>query len=402
MKRGDNKMLLDKEVNVEIAKSNKKYYKNLGYDCKCGDIICVKTEELPKYARTIIHYQCDYCDIIKEQQYQTYRSKLDNNIIHKDACQKCAGIKRKESNLLVYGVSSCMQLPEVQEKFKNTMMEKYGFDNPKKVDFINAKIEATNLERYGTIYPMQNEEVKQRQINVFLEKYGVTSYNKTEEGKEKYKQTCLEKYGVENSFQNEDFQKKQVNTCLERYGVENVFQLEEVKNKSKQTMLNKYGVENALQNDEIKQRAIKNRVITLYENNSVPTSKQQEYLHNLLGGILNYPEDCFNLDIAFPNEKIYIEYDGGGHDLAVKIGRITEKQLKREDMKRYFILKKLGWKQICIKSPNDYLPIDEIIKKEIAEAKLWLSIDEPGHFHYNITISEFVNDSNHGKLRYIS
>lgn len=396
-------MLLSKEVNVKIAKANIKYYKNLGYDCKCRDIICVEVEQLPKYARTIINYQCDYCGIIIEQQYQTYRSKLDNNnIIHKDACKKCAGIKRQESNLLVYGVSNCMQLPEIQEKFKNTMMKKYGYDNPKKVDSINTKIENTNLERYGTIHPMQNEEVKQRQINTLIDKYGVSSYNKTREGKEKYKNTCLERYGVENSFQNEEFQKKQVNTCLEKYGVENVFQLEEIKNKSKQTMLNKYGVENPLQNDKIKEKAIKNRVITLYENNSTPTSKQQEYLHNLLGGILNYPEDRFNLDIAYPNDKIYIEYDGGGHDLAVKIGRITEKQLKQEDMKRYFILKKLGWKQICIKSPNDYLPSDEIIKEEIEKAKLWLSIDKPGHFHYNIVISEFINDSNYGKLRRVN
>lgn len=396
-------MLLDKEVDVVVVKSNKKYYINLGYDCKCGDTIRVNIEELPKYARTVIRYQCDYCGAEKEQQYQTYRSKIDNNnIIHKDACQKCAGIKRQESNLLVYGVSNCMQLPEVKDKLKETMVERYGFDNPKKVDFINAKIEVTNMEKYGTIYPMQNKEVKQKQVNTVIDRYGVSSYNKTDEFKERYKNTCLNKYGVENSFQNKEFQEKQINTCLERFGVENVFQSEEIKNKSKQTMLKKYGVENPLQNSEIKERAIKNRTLTLYKNDSTPTSKQQVYLHNLLGGILNYPIDRFNLDIAFPDDKIYIEYDGGGHDLAVKIGRVTEEKLKQDDMKRYFILKKLGWKQICIKSPSDYLPVDEIIKEEITKAKLWLSIDKPGHFHYNIVISEFVNDLNYGKLRYIS
>ena len=59
------------------------------------------------------------------------------------------------------------------------------------------------------------------------------------------------------------------------------------------------------------------------------TSKQQLYIHSLLGGELNYcTGKCF-LDIAFLDEKIYLEYDGGGHDLSVKLGNMSKEEFER-------------------------------------------------------------------------
>ena len=47
---------------------------------------------------------------------------------------------------------------------------------------------------------------------------------------------------------------------------------------------------------------------------TVVASYQQRYLHRLLGGEMNYSIDWSFLDIAYPERKVYIEYDGSGHN----------------------------------------------------------------------------------------
>lgn len=101
---------------------------------------------------------------------------------------------------------------------------------------------------------------------------------------------------------------------------------------------------------------------TFTKNSTIATSKQQLYIHSLLGGELNYcTGKCF-LDIAFLDEKIYLEYDGGGHDLSVKLGKMSKEELERKEMKRYYALKSEGWKCIKVISENDKIPSDEDIK----------------------------------------
>jgi len=81
---------------------------------------------------------------------------------------------------------------------KNTMIERYGVENPNQSNTIRNKTKLTNLKKYGVEYPSQNQTFK-----------------------DKFKETCLEKYGVEHHSQNNEIKLKKENTLLERYGVTN-------------------------------------------------------------------------------------------------------------------------------------------------------------------------------------
>lgn len=123
------------------------------------------------------------------------------------------------------------------------------------------------------------------------------------------------------------------------------------------------------------------RINTFYKNGTQKCSQQQEYIHSLVGGELNYPVNNSSLDIAFPEEKIYIEYDGSGHDLSVKLGEKTNEEFQEKEKKRNYALFRLGWKSIRIISKKDYLPSDikikEIIKigKNILKERSWIVFD---------------------------
>lgn len=100
---------------------------------------------------------------------------------------------------------------------------------------------------------------------------------------------------------------------------------EGIKEKIRQTNLERYGCENPLGSDLVKEKIAR----TKYENGTQNSSKQQNYFHDILGGKLNYPFKHYYIDIAFPNDKIAVEYNGGGHDLSVKLGNITESKFKQ-------------------------------------------------------------------------
>ena len=186
-----------------------------------------------------------------------------------------------------------------------------------------------------------------------------------------------------------------------KYGVENISQLEWVKDKIKDNNLLKYGVENVSQCLEIQEKKME----SYYRNGTTATSNQQRYIHNLIGGQLNYPYYSAMLDIAFPNEKIYCECDFGGHWLQVKFGNITEEDFIKKERNRWYSLFRSGWKEIRIISKTDKVPSDEVVLEIIRFAKEYLNschswirfnIDES-----KIKCSQYEIDYDFGELRRI-
>lgn len=393
-------MLLDKTVIITLAKQNRKHYLSFGYDGKNGDAIEVLIEHLPKNVDVIVRVECDYCGEVMLRTYANHFKQINKDIIKKDSCTKCAGKKRLESNLVVYGIDSLTKLDSTKQKMKNTLIERYGVEHQMYLQETKNKIRETNMDRYGVESPMQLQETKDKIIKTNQLRYGKDYYTQTEEYLENVKNTNIEKYGVGNVFHVAEFVEKQRLTVQEIYGCDNVFQNEEIKTKSRASMKVKYGVEHPMHDEEIKNKTIRKQRDTLSKNGNVKTSKQQIYLHNILGGELNFQVDRINLDVAFPEEKIYLEYNGGGHDLHVKTGKISQEEFKIIEMKRYLFLKSKGWKQIELNSPCDYLPTDNLIFEEILKAKDWLNeSDNTLHWHYTINIGKIKNDENFGKLR---
>lgn len=179
---------------------------------------------------------------------------------------------------------------------------------------------------------------------------------------------------------------------MKKYGLENVMQIKEFKNRQNESCFSNLGVYHPYQNKEILNKTLIKAKKTMYENNSAPCSRQQKYIHNVVGGELNFPINTLSLDIAFPKEKIYIEYDGGGHKLQINFGHITYNEYIKKQRKREYLLQSKGWRLIRIVSEQDLLPQAFIIKSMIKEAKEYLN---SGHtwIEYNIDKSLKVNST---------
>jgi len=305
---------------------NKKWYELKGYIfTKWRDEFIIPLKDLNLSSKTKIQVICDYCGKECSKTYGDYIRWKEKSPIKKDCCKNCVAKKNTESNQLVYGVNSTMQVPEHVETYIKSIEDKYGVRNISQTESIKIKKIETSMKNWGVPYPLQNTEIQERFKNTMNEKWGVD-------------------YPMQNSI---------------------------ILNKGREA---------------------------LYLNGSMVCSKQQKYIHNLLGGELNYPVDKLSLDIAFPKEKIYIEYNGSGHDLSVKLNSLTQKDFNNKEIRRYHFLKSQGWKQIIIISPYDYLPLDEIIIEEYDKALTWFQVSGFGRSHYIIDVGLKMESKKYGYL----
>lgn len=356
-------MLLTKEVEILVYKNKFKHYKGLGYFIPFKETservnIVVKIEDTPKTSSVLIKIKCDYCD---EEYYTTFQkyNKLKKDIINKDACKKCFSKKVQESNIIKYGVACSLYIPEIRNKVDKILIDKYGYINP-----------------------FNNKEIQDNIKKQWKDKYNVENPSQIDYIKEKRKITFIEKFGCENPSQNEEIKQKKIQTCLKNYGVNNPTQCPEIVDKVRIAFLQ-----------------------TMDKNNLIAYSKNQKYLNELLKGNLNYLFDRSFLDIAFPNEMIYLEYDGSGHDLSVRLNTISKEDFKSKEQRRYYSLKNRGWKMIRIISLKDKLPYDFKLIEMITYAKEYLNLGR-SWIKFDIDNSKVINsqgefDYDFGKLRKI-
>lgn len=366
-------MLLTKEVEVKLSNRNIGHYRSKEYECKSGEVITVKVEDLSNGSQVKVDVLCDYCKTkVLHIPYHEYKRKIDS--AETCACSKCRFIKKRETNIKKYGVEYTFQREDVKSKIRETNLKKYGVENP-----------------------MQSNEIKEKLKNTIMELYGVDNYAKTKECQEKKKVTNLEKYGFGCSFQNEDVKAKYRESCMEKYGATNPMKLKEVQEKIRQTLIEKYGTPNTWKVGQIDNPFDDIKVILAnraYESGKINTSKQQRYLHNLYGGILNYPISYFFADICFPDEKIDIEYNGGGHNLDIKTGRLTQEQHNKREYYRGITIKTEGYKVMTIISSKDYLPSDTILLEMLEQARTYFTTTSHTWIEYNIDTSTMRNAEN--------
>lgn len=242
-----------------------------------------------------------------------------------------------------------------------------------------------SLKLGGTYSCVKCAHNKAFETNLSL--YGSASYSSTKECRDKVKKTNLERYGVENCAKLEEVKEKTRNTNLQRYGCEHTLQSNVIREKGMQTCLKKYGVEYALQSPDIREKGMQ----SYYRNSSQMTSRQQLYLCNLYGGKLNYPVKYYNADICFPDEKFAIEFDGNGHDLCVKTGKVTQEEFKHKEIVRNLVFKNEGYKQMRIISQTNKLPSDLILFQMLSDAKQYFSNTNHSWLTYDIDKSLLFN-----------
>jgi hypothetical protein len=216
-------------------------------------------------------------------------------------------------------------------------------------DYLKFKGKAVDKDACVKCRPIKTKENN-------LVNYGVESIRHVKEVNDKIEATNLERYGSTNPMMNKDIRKKASETLMKNHGVDNYFKVENFHDIQKDAMMQKYGYER-YSDDPIKlSEANRKRNITMYKNGTAPTSRQQKYFHDIVGGELNYPYGSLMLDIGFPNEKIYLEYQGSGHDLDVSMGKMTAEVFNKKDINRYYFMKKQGWRMIEVISKKDTLP----------------------------------------------
>ena len=396
-------MLLSKEVKVTVNYKNIKRYLDSGYEfeyfinnkgnpsAKRGVVISVKVEDIDKKCGAIIKYKCDYCGKEVEVRFCDYMRHKEN-IGEVDACKECGNIKLGDNCFEKYGVRSQLALKEVRDKISISVKEKYGVDNVFELEEIKDKIKATNLEKYGVENYTQTEEYKERSKQTCLDKYGYDNVSKSPIVINKIKEVHFDKYGDYYNATDEGKEKYR-KYCMDNYGVENLFQSEVIKEKSKETCLTKYGHEYAMQNKDVCSKSIQKSMITKARLDKLPSSRQQEYLHKLYGGLKNYVVDNCALDIALLENMIDIEFDGSGHNLRVQMGNCTQEEFDRKEMNRKYYLKSKGWNDFRIISLKDRLPSDEILLEMLRISEDWIS---QGHSWIEFDIDNSTYETSKG------
>ena len=295
-------MLISETIKIRIASRNYKYYRDKGYIFeKVGDIIDVKVEDLPPKTHAKVKVKCDICGKIFERKCEKRNKGTYQNF--DTCCRKCT-----------------------EEYNKIVCKEKYGMENPMQSPIIKEKAVNTNIERYGVKNPMQLKEVKDKVTKTLQERHGVSYPIEVEGAKDRAKLTFMEHYGVENPMQSK-----------------------EIRDKTTITNIEKYGVENPMQNPDI----VAKGVATKFERGAQKTSKGQKLICDYVGGLLNYPLYNISLDIALLDEKIDIEYNGGGHDLCVKLKDMSKEEFNAREDKRRQRITDFEWNIIEICNPKD-------------------------------------------------
>ena len=383
--------LITEEVQVPISPSNIKHYKNLGYNnIKIGDLITVKIENLTEGSSVLIECRCDYCNEKLNITYKAYIKSM-SNIIHKIACSKCRSKKVKEVNMVKYGVEHPMKLDKVKEKHKESIREKYGVDYPMQSKQVREKSKQSCLKKYGVENPMKNEDVKNKGIETCKKKYGVENAFQSEAIKEKIKKSILDKYGVDNPMRSQEIKEKVYLTNMEKYGVKHVLQNKDIYQKMISDNYEKYGVGHVTQLPEIRKKVSE----SLYKNQTMCTSKQQQYIASLYNMTLNYPILYWSVDMYDETDDLCCEYDGGGHFLEVELGKISQEEFEIKELIREKMIKQDGHKMIRIISRKDNIPSDEILFQMLNDAKQYFS-NYPEHSWMNFDIdNDIIRNAEH-------
>lgn len=253
----------------------------------------------------------------------SYKNKKYWSNISKDEFESINN-KRKQTNLEKYGVDNPFKSEEIKDKIKQANLEKYGVSNPMYSEEIKDKIKQTNLDRYGVEYYSSTKECREKVKDTNIGRYGVECVLQSSEIKDKIKESMMKKYGVENPGNMSDHYNKCVSTMikhfgtvenaytnrtkktrevmLEKYGVENLFQLEEYLTIANNAMLEKYGVKHGFSSKDIQLKCFESKqTSSWYKNYTMPSGK--------IVRIMGYEHLCLdNLLLTYDENEIITYY----------------------------------------------------------------------------------------------
>lgn len=118
-------------------------------------------------------------------------------------CPVCGRQKQKQTIMKKYGVDNPMKVDAIQKKARQTCLKKYGHEWARSTEEVQEKARQTNMERRGVEYPLQDKVVRQKMSETLAERYGVSNIAKLQSVCDQIKMTKFEK-GTFHTSQSEE------------------------------------------------------------------------------------------------------------------------------------------------------------------------------------------------------
>jgi len=323
--------------------------------------------------------------------------------------------KTKQTMLERYGADNPMRSEEIKNKIRQTCFKKYGAFVATKNKNVKEKIKQTNLERYGFACSLQNEKILKKAKKTLKQNYNVDNPSKSRVIRERKEQTSIITYGAKYPMQNEQYKKNFTQKIISKYGCRNVSQFEQVKQKKEVTTYNNYNVKNPSQSELIKERK---KSTCLKNYGVIHHMKHEKTKRRILGKVFGSQNKKFvskiqnrvfkelknhcavladnksihipnkkkfyNCDIVFKEKMKIIEIFGDYWHCNPKtyksdyyngsIGK-TAKEIWEYDEQKIINLESKGWQVLILWEKDINKDFDKIIK----EAKKFLSSPHQGH-----------------------
>ena len=102
-----------------------------------------------------------------------------------------------------------LSIEQITDKRKNTCLQKYGVDNPSKVDWVKKKKQNTSKENWNVEQPLAAKQIREKIARTNIEKYGGTAPAADAKIRNKMLKSNIERYGVPHYSMTETFKTQQ-------------------------------------------------------------------------------------------------------------------------------------------------------------------------------------------------
>jgi hypothetical protein len=300
-------MILSKFVEVIVSTKTIKFYKDIYPDACVRKPLKVKISELTSGSHAIILAKCDKCGKEKNVRYCNYLINFNNGSYY-SCSEKCSVDKMKATNLKNIGVEFTAQSDDCRQKYKDTMLDRYGIDHIFKDEGVRKK--ALNNSK--------SEESKNKRTHTLMNNYGVDNAAKSQIVLEKTKKTNLERYGVEFVSKNKDvmskYKKSIFSNIKDKYPNLSFIEKDGYLNN---ILCDKCNEIYEINTELLRWRSANNHIVCTKCNNPLDNSKS-EFEMDVINFIKSYNIDFihgykigrYEIDIYIPELKIGFECNG--------------------------------------------------------------------------------------------
>jgi hypothetical protein len=169
------------------------------------------------------------------------------------------------------------EIKYINKKRELTNSEKYGVINISQLDEIKSIKNDTSVNNYGGV-GFGSFELSMRSSQTMMDKYGVDNPMKLKEFRDSVSQTMMDKYGVDNPMKLKKFRDKMSNTMLNKYGVANIMFDSNVVSDLRNRLYEKYGVKSYFETEEFKNSSAYNPISNECYRYNTEVSKYNGYI----------------------------------------------------------------------------------------------------------------------------